>query len=71
MRLGFRARGVHQAFEQRAELAGPVEVLRMPLHAETEAFGRIFDGFDDAVGRGRAGDEPFSERHRRLMMAAV
>ena len=50
-------RGLEEPFEQRAELAGAPEVLRMPLDAEAEARGRIFDRFDDAVGRGGRHDE--------------
>ena len=36
------------------------EVLRVPLHAEAEARGRVLDRFDDAVGRG--GRRPSSPR---------
>ena len=46
------AGGVDEAFEQRAEFAGAPEIFRVPLDAEAEARLRIFDRFDDAVGRG-------------------
>ena len=49
-----RVRRLEEAFEQRPELAGAPEVLRVPLDAEAEARRRILDRLDDAVGRGRA-----------------
>ena len=47
----FRPRGFEEPFEQRTELAGAPEVLRMPLDAEAEARRGILDRLDDAVGR--------------------
>ena len=46
-------RRLEEALEQRAELAGAEEVLRVPLDAEAEARRRILDRFDDAVRRRR------------------
>ena len=46
---GARPRG--RAPRTGAELAGPPEVLRVPLHAEAEASRRPLDRFDHAVRR--------------------
>ena len=51
--LGVRVCGFDEALEQRTELAGAPEVLRMPLDAEAERARRILDRFDHPVGRGR------------------
>ena len=56
-RLPFGPDASRKPFEQRAELAGAEEVLRVPLHAEAEARRGILDRFDDAVGRGGRGGE--------------
>src|SRR5580765_3268622 len=64
-------RRFEESFEQRAELAGAEEILRVPLDAEAEARRRILDRFDDAVGRGRRRDEPFCDVLHRLVMPAV
>src|SRR5262249_50099201 len=39
-----------ERLEERRELAGPPEILRMPLYADAERRGRTLDRFDDAVG---------------------
>src|SRR5215208_208800 len=62
---------LNERLEQRPEFAGPVEVLRMPLHAEAEAAARVLECFDDAVGRRRRRDEPLADILRRLVVAAV
>src|SRR4051794_1798451 len=49
--FGLAIRGFDEAFEQRAELTGAEEIFRVPLDAEAEGERRIFDRFDDAVGR--------------------
>ena len=41
-------RRLDEALEQRAELAGAEEILRVPLDAEAEERRRILDRFDDA-----------------------
>src|SRR3981081_1941279 len=62
---------LHKPFKQIAKLARPVEVLRVPLHAKAEAALRLLNRLADAVAPGRRRDEPFAERLRRLVMAAV
>src|SRR5262245_25862601 len=42
---------LQESFEERTELAGAEEVLRMPLDAEAELRCGIFDRLDDAVRR--------------------
>lgn len=65
------ARGAHERVEQRPELAGPPEVLRMPLHTEAEALVRRLDRLDDAVGGRRGCDERLAQRGDGLMVPAV
>src|SRR5260221_4952318 len=66
-----RSRGVDESFEQRPELAGAEEILRMPLDAEAERLRGILDGFDHAVRRRRADNEAGGDGLHRLMVAAV
>ena len=63
--------GLHERFKQRAEFAGPPEVLRMPLHAEAETAGRILQRFDDAVRCRRGNGQPFANVLGCLMVTAV
>src|SRR3970282_110445 len=62
---------LHKSLQQRSELAGSVEVLRVPLHADAKPARRILDGFDHAVRRRGRRDESFAKLLRCLMMAAV
>ena len=48
-----------------------MEVLRVPLHAHTEAGGRDLGGFDDAVGGDGGDDEAAARRTHGLVMPAV
>src|SRR5688500_7858522 len=66
-----RARRLHEAFEQLAELPGPPEILRMPLHRHAEGGIRLFHRFNDAIGRGRRDVETRGHFLHRLVMAAV
>jgi hypothetical protein len=43
----------------------------VPLDADPEREGRIFEGFDEAVGRQRGGDESVAEAVDALMVAGV
>jgi len=48
----FQPCGDDEAVEQRGERPGAPEVLRVPLDPQAERGVWLFDGFDDAVGRG-------------------
>ena len=60
-----------KGLEQRLELAGPPEVLRMPLDTQAEARDGLLDGFDDPVGCGCGDHESLSQPANRLMVATV
>src|SRR5262245_53004181 len=63
--------GLGDLLEERSKLAGPPEILGMPLHRDAESRRRALDGLDDPVGRrGRYG-ESVRGLVDRLMMAAV
>ena len=63
--------GLHEGFEQRAEFAGPPEVLRMPLHAEAEAAGRILHASMTPSGAVADDGQPFANVLGCLMVSAV
>src|SRR4029434_9581683 len=63
--------GLHEGFKQRAEFAGPPEVLRMPLHAEHESAARVLERFDHSVGRRRGDGQTFADVLGCLVMTAV
>src|SRR4051794_40516159 len=64
----FRASGLHETFEQFAELAGAPKVFRVPLHGDAIARVIAFHRFDHAVGRGGRHFEPLRRLLDRLMM---
>src|SRR5580704_16612505 len=70
-RAGIPGGGLEEALEQRPELAGAPEVLRVPLDAEAETCCGIFDRLDDAVGRGRGDLEAGGYLLDGLVMTAV
>ena len=65
------ARRLDERLEQRPELAGSPEVLRVPLHADAERGVRLLDRLDHAVGGAGADDQPVAGPADRLMMPAV
>src|SRR5262249_7536753 len=65
------SRGVYKALKQRRELSGPPEILRAPLHADTEQRLRLLNRLDDAVRSGGGDDEPRCGVFHGLMMPAV
>src|SRR5215831_16719328 len=64
-------RRVQETLEQRTELAGAEEILRMPLDTEAEFRGGIFNRLDDAVGRGGRRDESRRDLAHGLVVPAV
>ena len=63
--------GFDEFLEQRSELAGPPEILRVPLHRDAEARLRPLDCFDDSVRRGGGYVEAGAGIPDCLMVAAV
>src|SRR6187549_3705182 len=64
-------RGFDESLEDRSELAGAIEVLGVPLHAEAESTARILDRFNHAIGCSGGHRQTRSEFLWGLMMTAV
>ena len=64
LKPGPTCRSFDEAFEQCPELAGAIEILRMPLHPEDEALRWVLDRFDHSVRCRRSRDQTGPQRPR-------
>src|SRR5262245_23353208 len=64
-------RRLNERFEQRLELAGAPEILRVPLDADAEWRVRLFDPLDHSIRRAGVDDQAIARLSDRLVVPAV